>query len=61
MTRRPPAGSAHRTHPAVRRAPVVTLLVMLTCALAGCGDPDGGGGGGGGYVAQQATSMSGPS
>ncbi len=56
MTSRPPARTAHRHHPALRRAPAVGLLVLLTWGLTGCGDPDGGGGGGGGgYVAQQAA------
>lgn len=59
MNARPPALDAHRTHPAVRRAPVVGLLVLLACGLTGCGDPDGGGGGGG-YFAQPATSAPSP-
>lgn len=52
MNPRPPGRNAHRKHFAVRRARVVGLLVLLTCGLPGCGDPDGDGGGG--YVAQQA-------
>lgn len=58
MTSRLPTSTAHHNNPAVRRAAVVGLLVLLTCGLTGCGDPDGGGGGGG-YVAQQATSAPG--
>jgi hypothetical protein len=54
MTSRPPARTAHRHHPALRRAPAVGLLVLLTWGLTGCGDPDDDGGGGG-YVTQQAS------
>ena len=60
MTSRRPARKAHRNRSALRRAPVVGLLVLLTVGLAGCGDPDGGGGGGGGYVAQQAAPAASP-
>ena len=60
MTSPLPARKTLRHSPAVRRAPVVGLLVLLTVGLAGCGDPDGGGGGGGGYVAQQAAPAASP-
>ncbi len=60
MTSRPPARTTHRNRPALRRAPAVGLLVLLTWGLTGCGDPDDGGGGGGGYVAQQASTAPSP-
>ena len=52
-TRRPARTDWDR--PALRRAPAIGLLVLLSGGLSGCGDPDGGGGGGGGYVAQQTS------
>ena len=55
MTPRRAGRTARRDRRGARPATLVGLLVLLTCGLTGCGDPDGGGGGGGGYVAQSAA------